>query len=202
MDALLALEPVAMIAIEHPGKAEDGKYYSALGYELDAWTAPIDDLFDAVRVRGGFTVGIGDLGNEIGMGYAKPEINALIPYGDRITTAGSCNAPIIASISEFGAYGLIAALAAISGRPVLHSPELEEIVLRAAIMAGAVCGCTGVPQPSIDLVDISYLRAFVHMLHCIVVYAQSYSVTRPFFIDLCRGAEIAAPGSCKGGHGR
>ncbi len=202
LDFLLSLRPAAMVSIEHPGKAEDGAYYSALGYALDGWLAPVDDLLELVRERGGFTIGIGDMGNEAGMGYAAPEIETLIPYGSTVVAKGSCAAPIMASVSNFGAYGLIAAMEAISGKRLLHSPEMEETVLRAAVMAGAICGCTGIPQASVDMVDVTYARALVHLLHGVLEYARKFPETRPYFIDYYRGAELGAPGTYKGGHGR
>ena len=199
---LLEIQPAAMVSIEHPGKADDGRYYSGLGYELTDWPGPVDDLLEKVREAGGFTVGIGDLGNEAGMGFARPEIHKLIPYGDHIVVKSTCDAPIIAVASEFGAYAVLAAMTFISGKQVLPAPELVEIVLRASVMSGAICGCGGAPTPSIDMIDISYIRSYVHMLQCVVEYSEKYSSSRPFYIDYRRGAPIAEPGGCKGGHAR
>lgn len=188
---LLALKPAAMIDVEHPGKAENGKYYSALGKEL-AWAGPVDDLFEGVRQQGGYTVGIGDVGNEVGMGFAKPELNDIVPMGKLVTTQGTCDAPIIAVITEYGAYGLIAALEAVTGIKVMHDANLQEIVTRAAVIGGAVEGCSGLAIPALDMVDISYVRSFVHTLECILKYAEIYSSSRRFFINHCRGAALDA----------
>jgi len=182
------LDPKAMIDIEHPGKGDDGKYYSALGKELK-WPAPIDDLFETCYNRGVFTVGIGDLGNEIGFGYAKPEINDLVPYGALVTTKGTCDAPVMSAVSDFGAYGVMAALEAVSGKKgILHSSRLEDIVVKASVIAGAVEGFTGVPTPALDLIDVNYCCAFIEMLHAILTYSEACSGSRPFFIDFVRGA--------------
>lgn len=202
MAELLALSPAAMIDIEHPGKGCDGKYYSAMGYVLEGWPGPVDDLFEKVRAQGGFTIGIGDLGNEIGMGFARPAITEMIPYGGLIATEGTCDAPIIACISEYGAYGLFAALTFISGKDVLPSPDLVETVLRAAVTGGAICGCNGVPTPSIDMIDVEYVRAYVQMLRCAIVYSRKFASSRPFFVEFRRGAALAEPGAYKGGHAR
>lgn len=201
-EKLLALKPVGMVSIEHPGKASDGKYYSLLGYELKDWPGAVDDLMDRVGEQGGCTIGIGDGGNEAGMGFCKPELDKIVPYGDVIGTAGTCKAPIIASISEYGAYALIAAMEFISGEKVLQSSDLEERVLRTAIRNGAVCGCSGKPVASIDMIDISFIRSYVNMLQCTVTSTMKFSPTRPFFIDFCRGANVGEPGSCSGGHGK
>ncbi|SHJ56065.1 glutamate cyclase domain-containing protein [Hespellia stercorisuis] len=202
IEQLLSLSPVGMVSIEHPGKADDGKYYSLLGYELKDWPGAIDDLMERVSEQGGCTIGIGDGGNEAGMGYCKPELDEIVPYGAVIGTTGSCDAPIIASISEYGAYALIAALEFVSGKKVLQSPDLEERVLRAAIRAGSVCGCSGRPTAAIDMIDVEYIRSYVNMLQCVVTSTVKFSPTRPFFIDFCRGAEVGEPGTYSGGHGK
>lgn len=202
IDKMLSLSPAGMVSIEHPGKADDGKYYSLLGYELKDWPGAVDDLMDLVGEQGGCTIGIGDGGNEAGMGFAKPELDHIVPYGSLIGVAGTCKAPIIASISEYGAYALIAALEFISGKKVLQSPDLEERVLRAAVRAGSVCGCSGRPVAAIDMTDIEYIRSYVNMLQCSVSLTLKFSPTRPFFIDFCRGADVGEPGSCSGGHGK
>lgn len=56
------------------------------------------------------------------MGFAKPEIDSLTPYGEVTSSKVSCKAPIIASVSEFGAYGLIAALWVVSGKKSITEP--------------------------------------------------------------------------------
>lgn len=73
-DYFLSYHPVAMVSIEHPGSGDDGKYYSVMGYALGDWVAPIDKLLEEVGAQGGFTIGVGDAGNEAGMGYAKEAI--------------------------------------------------------------------------------------------------------------------------------
>lgn len=202
MDDLLKYEPAGMISIEHPGKGADGKYYSVMGYELEGWPGPVDDLLEMVEKQGGVTIGIGDAGNEAGMGYAKPEIDDMTPYGKLTSSKVSCTAPIIASVSELGAYGLIAALQVVSGKKILQKPDLQENVIRAAVTAGCVDGCSGRPNPALDIVDVEYVRSFIHLLDGILVCTEDFCPTRPFFLDYCRGADIGKPGQYKGGHGK
>ncbi len=193
MDKLLTLKPKVMISEEHCGKTKDGKYYSALGGELP-WCAPVDELFEAVRQQGGLTIGIGDLGNEAGMGFAKPEIEKILPRGALISAEGTCDCPIIATITEFGCYAFMAAVEAVSEiEGLLQTPELTEIVLRAAINGGAVEGCFGRAIAAFDMVDISYARSYVHMLECIILYSQVHGKSRRFFVNHRRGAELDAP---------
>lgn len=193
IDKLLALKPSVMLCEEHPGKGKDGKYYSALAKELP-WAAPVDDLFEAVRKQGGLTIGIGDLGNEAGLGFAKPEIEEIVPRGAVITAEGTCDCPIIATITEFGCYAFIAAVQAITEiKGLLQTPELTEIVLRAAITGGSVEGCFGRVIPAIDMVDVSYVKSYVHMLECIIIYSEIHGLSRRFFVNHRRGADLDAP---------
>lgn len=202
MEEMLALRPCAMVSIEHPGQGEDGKYYSVMGYELVGWPGPVDILFEKVGEQGGVTIGIGDAGNEAGMGFAKPEIDSLTPYGEVTSSRISCKAPIISSVSEFGAYGLIAALQVVSGKKVLQSPDLEEKVVQAASTAGCLDGCTGRSNPGLDIVDIKYVRSLIHLLEGILVCTEEFLLPRPFFLDFHRGADIGKPGKYSGGHGK
>ena len=64
-DLLQREKPVGLIAVERCGRTADGRYINARGQSIGAHMARLDELilhFD------GPTVGIGDGGNEIGMG--------------------------------------------------------------------------------------------------------------------------------------
>src|SRR5262245_47398797 len=57
-----AFDPTHLIAVERPGRAQDGGYYNARGRSVAAINAPLDALF--LRRRSGpATIGIGDGGN-------------------------------------------------------------------------------------------------------------------------------------------
>ena len=65
--------PTHLISIERPGRARDGDYRNARGVSVKAWNLPLDALFLAAPRRV-VTVGIGDGGNEIGMGNVRARI--------------------------------------------------------------------------------------------------------------------------------
>jgi hypothetical protein len=181
-----------MISIEHPGQNEDGKYHSAFGRQLLDWVAPIDELLRDLRAAGAFTVGIGDLGNEAGLGNAQPEIKSAIPFGEaKVATIIESSAPIMAAISEIGAYCLIAALEAISGKELLHDARLQDIVVRASVISGAVEGISGKATACVDLVDIKYLDGVIDTLHCILKYGRIHGVTRPYCVDFMQAKDPA-----------
>src|SRR5258705_140784 len=64
--------PTHLVAIERPGRARDGTYRNMRGADVSAWNARIDELF--VRPGRVTTVGVGDGGNEIGMGNVRARL--------------------------------------------------------------------------------------------------------------------------------
>jgi len=98
------------------------------------------------------TIGIGDGANEIGWGIVNDVIKKKIPYGDQCDCgcgAGIGDSTVVdvfipASVSNWGAYGLIACLSVLLKRPeILHDGKIESRVLRECIDAG---GIDGVPS--------------------------------------------------------
>src|SRR5262245_45968682 len=65
--------PTHLVSVERPGRARDGDYRNARGVSVKRWNQPLDALFLAAP-RSLITVGIGDGGNEIGMGNVRGRI--------------------------------------------------------------------------------------------------------------------------------
>ena len=78
VEILDRLDPKAVIAVERPGWNEKRIHHSGMGYDISTVTAKLDYLFLEAQRRGILTIGVGDLGNEMGMGYIKEEIKS--PY--------------------------------------------------------------------------------------------------------------------------
>ena len=121
------------------------------GRDLSPLSAPMDDLFVAAAEAGMHTTGIGDGGNELGMGRVLPLVRAHIPRGAEIGCDTACTNLIAAGVSNWGGYALLAAVhvlrrsAGAPGLP-LWSVEDEQQVLAAMSQAGAVCGISAVPN--------------------------------------------------------
>lgn len=150
-DACTALldrfRPVALIAVERCGVNARGEYANMRGVSIAAHTAALDPLFDEGRRRGIPTFGIGDGGNEIGMGCFREVIArelALVPCVTEV------DFPIIATVSNWGAYGLCACLTEESGRPLLPSDEEVRAYLAFLADKGCVDGVTGQHTPTED----------------------------------------------------
>uniref|UniRef100_A0A8C6P4C6 D-glutamate cyclase n=1 Tax=Nothobranchius furzeri TaxID=105023 RepID=A0A8C6P4C6_NOTFU len=100
-----------LVAIERSGRAEDGNYYNMRAINIKHLVDPIDDLFIAAKkIPGITTTGIGDGGNELGMGKVKEKVKTLMPKGDLI----ACNVPadfaITAGVSNWGGYAVACGL--------------------------------------------------------------------------------------------
>jgi len=106
------LQPTAVISIERPGLAEDGRYYNIRGEDITARCAFFDPFLTLATCP---TIAIGDGGNEIGMG----NIAAAIATLDIRAAVTCCDELLVADVSNWGAYGLIALLAKWSGRDLL-----------------------------------------------------------------------------------
>ena len=106
------LQPTAVISIERPGLAEDGRYYNMRGEDITARCAFFDPFLTLATCP---TIAIGDGGNEIGMGNIAAAIASL----DIRVAVTRCDELLVADVSNWGAYGLIALLAKWSGRDLL-----------------------------------------------------------------------------------
>ncbi len=142
------------IAIERCGRAADGTLRNMRGENIGAHATPMDDLFTAGPWG---TVGIGDGGNEIGMGALPARLIAdHVMHGATIRCVTRAEHLIVAGVSHWGAYALIAALAAARGewRSGLLScldPATDRAIIEALVAHGpAVDGVTLQRTPTID----------------------------------------------------
>jgi len=142
------------VAIERCGIAADGRPRNMRGVDVSPWTAPLDDLFLGGAWR---RIAVGDGGNEIGMGKLPPGLIAQhVPNGAEIACVTPCDHLVVAGVSNWGAYGLMAALAV--ARPEWSAiiarfltPELDLSVTRAIVAeTGAVDGVTARREATVD----------------------------------------------------
>jgi hypothetical protein len=106
-----------LLAIERVGPSRrDGHCYSMRGRDITAFTHPAHLLFEDAARRRLATIGIGDGGNEIGMGKVAVEVlERNIPNGGRIACRVPTDYLIVAGVSNWGAYGLAAGVRLLRG---------------------------------------------------------------------------------------
>ena len=162
-DVLERLKPSLLISIERCGRNEDDAYLNMRSRDISPYTARVDYLFDGSVP----SVGIGDGGNEIGMGNLLDVIPSVesLPDTPAVSTVDRL---VIASVSNWGGYGLVAALSQLSGKNLLPSVERETRMIRAMVEAGAVDGTTGDAVPTVDNFTTEENGALLARLHRLV----------------------------------
>jgi hypothetical protein len=150
--------PTHLVAIEHVGPCHDSdQCFSARGRDLSQFTSPVHLLFQEGTLRPPLlrTIGIGDGGNEIGMGKISREvIEANIPLGEKIACRVATDWLIVAGTSNWGAYALAAGLRLLKCVPLaaeMFDPDHEYRVIESMVRAGPlVDGMTGVQSVTVD----------------------------------------------------
>lgn len=168
-DYMARLDPTLLVSIEKIGPAANGLAHSASGTPAAPSHCRAEPLFDIARQRGIATIGIGDNGNEIGFGKITPAVHKYKPSGTTLATRVETDVLVAANTSNWGGYGLVAAMAAGLQRPELaHTPRAEKRILEANVAHGAADGSTGRLLMAVDGMDEDVQYAVVTMLQHIV----------------------------------
>jgi D-glutamate cyclase len=163
-----------LLAIERPGRASDGRAYSMHGRDISDHVYPFDPLFRTPMCT---TIGIGDGGNEIGMGVvSRAAIAAAIAHGETIACTTPAHFLVVSGVSNWGADSLAAALCVLAptALPAYRSAFSDDVMaacLDALLMAGAVDGVTAQPDRSVDGLALAVHTAKHHAFEAIL--AQS-----------------------------
>lgn len=176
LDALIArwrdAGIVLALAIERCGRSADGAPRNMRGEDISAQTAALDELFLAGPWD---TIAIGDGGNEIGMGALPPGLIARhVDHGARIACTTPARHLIVAGVSNWGAYALLAALAVLraDGRARLLAcldPDVDRAILTAAVEHGpAVDGVSRRQTLTVDNLDLAVHHEKLHALRALV----------------------------------
>jgi hypothetical protein len=165
------------IAIERAGPSRSGAPMNMRGESIEPFTAPLHLLFDLPRrARSYVTIGIGDGGNEIGMGKIPREVIAAdVENGDAIACPVPCDHLLVCGVSNWGATALAAALAllnsAVRKQIAAHlTVESDRAILRAMVEHGpAVDGMLKTQSVTVDGIDSDLyeriLRGIVGEIH-------------------------------------
>jgi hypothetical protein len=140
--ALADIRPSLIVSIERPGVAKDGRYYNMRGRDISDFLAKFDLFFNRCECR---TIAVGDGGNEIGMGNVYSEVSKL----DIIPSVTTCDELVIATVSNWGVYGIIAAMSCELHQDLFRLFDVAEIV-RHLVDRGAVDGKTGYAECTED----------------------------------------------------
>ena len=156
-------EPSLVISIERCSPDAEGIYRNMRGRDISPQTARVDRLFSL----GIPSVGIGDGGNEIGMGNLAEVVAQADQLPDHPAAVG-CNHLVISSTSNWGGYGLVAALSLETGRNLLPDVDTDAECIRFLVDAGAVSGVSGEHDYLVDEFTLEENAAVLAELHDLV----------------------------------
>ncbi len=132
--ALAELAPQLVISIERPGFNAQQRYFNMRGEDISARCASFDYFLTLADCP---TIGIGDGGNEIGMGNLQQAVSQL-----NITPAVTeCDELIVADVSNWAAWALAAMLSALRGENMLQQAD-PLAILQYLSAKGSVDGVT------------------------------------------------------------
>jgi hypothetical protein len=180
-------EYAAVVAIEKLGRNAMGTTHTVLGTPV-VQGFEADDLVEEFNRDGRPTIGIGDGGNEVGFGAIRETALERVPRGrdcgcpcgGGIVTATATQLLFPASVSNFGAYAVANALAALAGRPALAPyPDAVASAIEAAVRAGCLDGGTFTPHVlADDGVPLDGVKNVVGVMRTIVL--QSFRTSPRF----------------------
>ncbi|HWW08248.1 glutamate cyclase domain-containing protein [Collimonas sp.] len=135
------LKPDAVVAIELPARNSEGVRRNMRGVDINPFNPPVDGLLLEAAKAGITTVGVGDGGNEAGMGGLDGIPTAL--DGTEMKSAVPAQHQVTAWNSNLGGEAIAAAFLAKHGElDKLHTPEQQTAMIGAMLDAGAVDGVT------------------------------------------------------------
>lgn len=140
-------QPICHLSIERCGQNKEGLYLNSRGVNIKEFTAPVDELFKLGN-QSAMSIGIGDGGNEVGMGSFEEVLSNKEDFFDYCVI--SCDYPIIASVSNWGGYGFIAELEKSLHGELLPSFEEVDSYLGFIVAKGSV---DGIKRESVKSVD-------------------------------------------------
>ncbi|HJN88264.1 MAG: DUF4392 domain-containing protein [Dehalococcoidia bacterium] len=159
-ETLARLKPGLLISIERSSRTKDDIYTNMRDIDISPYTARVDYLFEA----GVPSVGIGDGGNEIGMGNLVeiiPTVDSL-PNSPAVTKVDRL---VITSVSNWGGYGLVAALSRLAGKNLLPTVDHETRLIKRMVEIGVVDGTTGEAIPTVDNFSLEVNSEVLEQLH-------------------------------------
>ena len=163
LELLSKENPSILLSIERCSAAQDDKYRNMRDLDITVNTARIDLLFNIHKT----TIGIGDVGNEFGMGNVLDGVDKsdkLVSY----PAVSTVNELIISSVSNWGGYGLISSLSMSTGKNVLPTIDEDMQIIRRIVDMGAVDGFSGEQTYKVDGFNLKENADALQRLHDIL----------------------------------
>ncbi|MDY6966267.1 MAG: DUF4392 domain-containing protein [Halobacteriota archaeon] len=168
-EILKEYDPCLLISVERPGINPCGIYNNMNGEDITRYVGHVDHIFSEALKSSIPTIGIGDGGNEIGMGNIR---EALLKMDDEkmdVYCVTRTKSLIASAVSNWGAYSVVAAVSISKRCQFMHNADLEERMLKACVDSGAIDGITKKSELSIDGLSLELNKRIVGLLHSVVI---------------------------------
>lgn len=168
--------PAEQFALDVPAEFED-RCHNMRAVNITGYTAKIHRLFEAVNQAGApggqknpvRTLGIGDGGNEIGLGTIPWEVireAVVFGHGGKTACRIATDDTVLAGVSNWGAYALALTLTALAGDTALaahwDADDQRRLIEHLVHEAGAVDGATRLQQATVDGLPLeTYLQTLI-----------------------------------------
>jgi hypothetical protein len=171
------LKPSAVIAIEKAGRNSNNVYHNMGGLDISRYHSKVDYIVVEARKRGILTIGIGDGGNEVGMGLIEDAVRKFVPYGDKcrcpcgggIAAATRTDVLVTAAISNWGGYALSGMLSKICDKPEgIHEQEHEDLMATLSVNEGAVDSNKQLVVRYVDGAELNVHKSILTLIHRIL----------------------------------
>ena len=179
-----------IVAVERLGGNPNGILYGATGVSRSDFRCNADTLFRRMSELGKPSIGIADGGNEIGCGKIHKLISQTLsklnycdrtPCGGGVFSVVSTDVLVIATTSNLGCAGVVAALALLQGNADLcHSAGDELRLIEKGVEIGLTDGGTGRVIAAVDGVSATDHAALVGLMQSIVRRALAGPEERGF----------------------
>ncbi|MFP4457587.1 MAG: glutamate cyclase domain-containing protein [Clostridia bacterium] len=138
------------IALERPGMASDGNYYNHKGNTINKYHNELDEHFLKAREQGITTIGIGDGGNELGLGSDYHFFKKKVVNGEKTCTIISAQFSVLAGVSNWAGYAIASLLKYEFGSKTFYDESILHCILDEAVKNGAVDGIRKKPVRTVD----------------------------------------------------
>lgn len=168
--------PTSIISIEKASPNRVGVFHSGVGVNVSSLSAKVDRLITEAKNVGIPTIGIGDAGNEIGMGCIEETVRKILPTGSEcgcpchngVASAVSTDSLIVAGTSNWGAYAIEALLSFhFKAEELLHDSSTEINLIRKAGELGFIDPASGFADPGVDAIPAQVHGSLVEILNFI-----------------------------------
>lgn len=152
--------PVGLISIERCGKNKQADYANMRGISIAENTAKIDLLFELAYSKIP-TIGVGDGGNEIGMGNVSEIISDMLELCPCVVPVSQL---VIATVSNWGAYAITAYLQRLTGQKVFMDSDIVIRYIEKTVKLGSVDGVLKKQIVGVDGFPISVEKEIIGAL--------------------------------------